>query len=367
MTGPQPARVRRRWWLAGTAVVAVLGIAGALIAIGAPRSAADDVPEADADARTAVVSVERTDLAEQETFSGTIGFGATTTVAGPGDGTVTWLPGPGAEIARGKPLFRVDDRPVVLFLGDTPFFRTLELASPRLHGNDVRVLAENLRALGYEVGRLTPAPGVHGKHPRDIQYTPALSAAVEKWQRTLRQEQTGVFDPASAVVLPEVVRVEAPVARLGDSADGDVLRVSSTHRSVRISVPVGQLSRTAVGDAARIAAGADEVAGTVAVIAQGEFDGSGGAPPRILTIAPEDASALDAVDAETVRVTFTFETRKDVLAVPVEALLALRGGGYGLEREDGTLVGVTTGLFANGRVEVSGAGVEEGLRVVSAS
>lgn len=347
MTGPQPARVRRRWWLAGTAVVAVLGIAGALIAIGAPRSAADDVPDADADARTVVVSVERTDLAEQETFSGTIGFGA--------------------EIARGKPLFRVDDRPVVLFLGDTPFFRTLELASPRLHGNDVRVLAENLRALGYEVGRLTPAPGVHGKHPRDIQYTPALSAAVEKWQRTLRQEQTGVFDPASAVVLPEVVRVEAPVARLGDSADGDVLRVSSTHRSVRISVPVGQLSRTAVGDAARIAAGADEVAGTVAVIAQGESDGSGGAPPRILTIAPEDASALDAVDAETVRVTFTFETRKDVLAVPVEALLALRGGGYGLEREDGTLVGVTTGLFANGRVEVSGAGVEEGLRVVSAS
>jgi len=59
-----------------------------------------------------------------------------------------------------------------------------------------------------------------------------------------------------------------------------------------------------------------------------------------------------------------------VLAVPVSALLALQGGGYGLEvvRPDGAhrLVGVRTGIFAGSLVQVSGAGIVVGTRVVVA-
>ena len=58
---------------------------------------------------------------------------------------------------------------------------------------------------------------------------------------------------------------------------------------------------------------------------------------------------------------------KDVLAVPVGALLALREGGYALQLPDGGLVAVQTGMFAEGLVEVSGAGLTEGLTVVTAS
>ena len=56
--------------------------------------------------------------------------------------------------------------------------------------------------------------------------------------------------------------------------------------------------------------------------------------------------------------------------VPVAALLALAGGGYAVEvaGPDGgdRLVGVTTGLFANTLVQVSGPGIRAGMKVVTA-
>jgi membrane fusion protein, multidrug efflux system len=58
--------------------------------------------------------------------------------------------------------------------------------------------------------------------------------------------------------------------------------------------------------------------------------------------------------------------RKDVLTVPVGALLALAEGGYGLEVVEGSttrIVAVETGLFADGKVEVSGSGIADGTTV----
>ncbi|MBL8596355.1 MAG: hypothetical protein JNL14_01305, partial [Devosia sp.] len=58
--------------------------------------------------------------------------------------------------------------------------------------------------------------------------------------------------------------------------------------------------------------------------------------------------------------------REDVLSVPVAALLARPEGGFAVEAVDdgqSLLVAVTTGLFAAGRVEVSGEGIAEGMLV----
>ena len=55
-----------------------------------------------------------------------------------------------------------------------------------------------------------------------------------------------------------------------------------------------------------------------------------------------------------------------MLTVPVAALVALREGGYGVEVVEGDqprIVAVKTGLFANGRVEVTGDGLAEGMKV----
>jgi hypothetical protein len=60
----------------------------------------------------------------------------------------------------------------------------------------------------------------------------------------------------------------------------------------------------------------------------------------------------------------------NVLVVPIAALVALAGGGYGLEVVEHSgvhqLVGVHTGVFASGDVQVSGNGLAAGTRIVVA-
>jgi hypothetical protein len=69
-------------------------------------------------------------------------------------------------------------------------------------------------------------------------------------------------------------------------------------------------------------------------------------------------------------VSITTATVRNVLAVPVNALLALAGGGYAVEEVESTgvhqLVGVSTGLFddATGMVEVSGPALAAGQHLV---
>jgi hypothetical protein len=85
-----------------------------------------------------------------------------------------------------------------------------------------------------------------------------------------------------------------------------------------------------------------------------------------VTIEP-DASVTTGLDRAPVDVFLTKEARADVTAVPVTALLALKGGGYAVEVVDGTttkLVAVEPGLYADGYVEVTGSGLDEGVHVV---
>jgi multidrug efflux pump subunit AcrA (membrane-fusion protein) len=60
-------------------------------------------------------------------------------------------------------------------------------------------------------------------------------------------------------------------------------------------------------------------------------------------------------------------SRKGVLAVPVNALLARPDGTYAVEvdrRGSREQVAVTVGLFAEGMVEITGSGIAEGTTVV---
>ncbi|MBM9504507.1 peptidoglycan-binding protein [Actinacidiphila acididurans] len=327
-------------------------------------------------AKVATATVTRTDLSDSRTLPGALGYGPQTPVTGRGTGVVTALATPGATVTRGHALYRADDQPVVLFYGGTPLFRTLKAATGKQHperGRDVTVVADNLQALGYDIGYRPPDTDGLG-----ATYTPALAAAVKRWQRHIGAAATGTLGVGQTVVLPGPVRVGQVQARLGDPVQETLMSVTATGRTVTVPVEAGDATGIAAGAAVTITLPDDRsVAGRVTSVsstvqAGGTDPGSGqqdpASPPSIdVTVAPAHPEDVAGLDAAPVTVRFTTTTRHGVLAVPVTALVALKEGGYALQRTDGTLVAVTTGLFAAGRVEVSGPGVSAGLRVETAS
>jgi hypothetical protein len=79
-----------------------------------------------------------------------------------------------------------------------------------------------------------------------------------------------------------------------------------------------------------------------------------------------DQNKLGRLQRSPVTVEYVVKKREDVLTVPVSALVALAEGGYGLEVVEGRsshFVAAHTGLFADGRVEVSGAAIRAGITV----
>jgi len=186
------------------------------------------------------------------------------------------------------------------------------------------------------------------------------------------------------------VQVGAAAAAVGDAVQpgADLYAISSEGRVVQVSLDEADRDLAVVKAPVTIDAGAAGVAtGTVtaveavtAAVSSGQTSGSS-TTTYVVTIeadtgkkgsdAAAGAKAVQAqADGSPVSVSFAEQEAQDVLSVPIKALLALAEGGYGLELVDSdgssTVVAVETGLFANGRVEVSGAGVTEGATVRTA-
>ncbi|WP_079168094.1 hypothetical protein [Streptomyces colonosanans] len=339
--------------------------------------------------------VKRADLADSRTLSGVLGFGGHVTVKGTGKGVISRLPASGSVVSRGKPLYWIDDEPVTSFFGDTPFFRPLDKAGT--NGRDVTVLVENLQALGYDIGPRprqvpeTPAGGgtdsgmgseanngttSAGAGGVGTELTTGVLEALKRWQHDTGRKTTGTLDPDRTVVLSGPLRVDAVTAQLGDPATEDVLTLTSQEKTVTVKVDASSADSIHKGDKVTITLpDTKDVPGNVMSVSttvQGSNDSDAGdgvdtTPTLQVKVRPTHSADIAKIDAASVQVVFTAATRKDVLVVPVGALLALSEGGYALQRPGGKLVGVETGLFAKGLVEVSGAGVEEGDVVVTAS
>jgi hypothetical protein len=84
-----------------------------------------------------------------------------------------------------------------------------------------------------------------------------------------------------------------------------------------------------------------------------------------VTIALAGHVSGPGLDQAPVSVNFAQAQARNVLSVPVTALLATPGGGYAVQEAGAPhkLIQVRTGLFAAGYVQVSGAGVYGGLVV----
>jgi hypothetical protein len=189
----------------------------------------------------------------------------------------------------------------------------------------------------------------------------------------------------SVVFQPGPVRVTSVMPELGASvAPGPVLTVTSTRPQVKIALSAAQQSSVKVGDQVSITLPNQQTTpgvvisvGTVAKAPASKEGGGGGGgengeeggPTIEVDVTPSEPQAIGHLDEAPVSVSITTQSVPEALAVPVDALLALAGGGYALEVAEGAahhLEAVTLGLFddAEGLVQVSGSGVSAGQRVV---
>jgi peptidoglycan hydrolase-like protein with peptidoglycan-binding domain len=279
-----------------------------------------------------------------------------------GSGTVTSLPRAGSVVERGGALYRLDGDPIVLMYGSTPAYRALQ--SGVSDGRDVRELEQNLLALGFDPGTV------------DDTFSSSTATAVSDWQESLGLEQTGAVELGRVVVLPGPRRVGEHKTSVGSvlSSGSEVLDTSSNKRVVTVELEASLQEMAHKGDRVEVtmpdgslARGRITGVGRVARELESSSSDPNAEPQMVIDVTIELRSERGAgrLDEAPVSVGLAQETRRHVLAVPVNALVARRGGGYGVELVGSRrIVAVQAGMFADGYVEVSGGSIREGTRVV---
>ncbi|MFG3689635.1 peptidoglycan-binding protein [Micromonospora sp. NPDC047740] len=334
--------------VAGAAVVIWLGIAGGR---SSGDAAANTLPPD-------TTQVTRRTLKDAHTADGELGYGTTSTATSRLPGTLTYLPDTSARITRNQPLYKLNNKPVTLMYGHTPAYRNLAAG---VEGPDVKQLEQNLRALGYSGFTV------------DEEYTESTATAVKRWQEDQGLDETGVVELGRVVFAPAAIRIAGLQAAQGDPvAPGQrILSYTETAKAVTVQLDTADQRMAKIGAAVTVTLPDDSSVGghiseVTTVIQPGEAQGDDPKTKVEVVVTLDNQKAADAYMLASVDVTFTAAERKDVLTVPVAALLALREGGFGVEvvqKDTSRYVAVRTGLFSDGSVEISGDGIAEGTTV----
>jgi peptidoglycan hydrolase-like protein with peptidoglycan-binding domain len=336
----------------------------------------------------ATATVERGRLAIQVSAAGTLTYasqadGSTYSVVNQATGVVTGLPSVGDVIRCGQALYRVHGRPVALLCGSTPLYRRL---SQGLKGWDVKELNRNLVDLGYVDALGVNPSGYFGSATRD---------ALKGLKADLGLTPTGTLEPDQAVALPGPLRISSVSVPLGTAAQpgATIAQATSTARRVEVDLEPSEAEGVKAGDRASITLPTNRTTpGVVARVGtlgvddgsdsasasdsgsgsnSGSSGGSGAATATVpVFIKLKQVRDVRGIQEAPVQVSIITGRVTNALSVPVTALLAQAGGGYAVETVDAggerQLVAVHLGSFdqANGLVQVSGAGLRPGQRVV---
>ena len=270
-------------------------------------------------------------------------------------------------------LFRVDNAPVVLMYGTTPAWRALSTSST--DGPDIRELEQNLVALGYDPNHDITV---------DDSYTAATAAAVDRWQAALGVTQTGTVALGDVVFLPGPRRIGQLSAPKGSSVQAGATVMNTTATTQQVTVQLDTTDQTLAVAGRRVTIdlpdgstvpGRIAAIGTVAQAAATTSDTGGGstsgsssttATPTVEVDIALLGAPAKAYDQAPVDVVVPTQAARNVVAVPVTALIALLGGGYAVEVPDGNatkLVAVTPGVYSGGYVEIT-HGLRAGDRVL---
>jgi peptidoglycan hydrolase-like protein with peptidoglycan-binding domain len=347
-------RVRRRGGRAFLAAVVIAGIAVAawlLLSSDDPNKAStsnDTVPLGSA-------AVERRDLIAREDVDGTLGFSDTTTAPAPAAGTLTRLRDEGDTVTRGRSLMSIDAKATAWVLyGTIPMYR--DLGPGMTDGRDVRQLEANLKALGYDPGTV------------DNDWTSATTDAVEEFQDDRGLTEDGTISRSEIVVSDGPARVGEHKAEVGDpvQSGGPVTGLTSTTPVVTAKLDAGLAADVRRGDRVRITLpDGSEVGGRVTRVGTVAAAGQEDAAPTVELRVALNTRRHGRLDGAPVSISLETGRTKDALAVPVTALVATAPGRYSVELAGSRrLVPVTLGSFADEWVEISGAGITPGTRVV---
>jgi peptidoglycan hydrolase-like protein with peptidoglycan-binding domain len=346
-------------------------VAAIVVVLGGGDTGASD-GTAGSSIATSLATVTRRSLSSRTQVGATLGYADPATVVMPAgtatsygqSSTYTELPAVGQIVRRGRMLLEIGAQPVVLLYGKfAPWRAFMAGMSP---GRDVAELNANLRALGY----LRDLP--------DSTFTAATAAAIDAFQAAHGLGPTGELLLGSVVFEPGPVRVTSVTPTAGAAVQvGPVLSITSTVRQVTIALDAAQQSEVKLGDPVtitlpdnRTTRGRVASVGTVATVPSSADQGGSRTPTIEVDVKPTHPAATGHLDQAPVNVSITTARVRDALVVPVGALLALAPRGYAVEEVGAggvhRLVAVDLGLFddADGLVQITGAGIRAGQRVV---
>jgi peptidoglycan hydrolase-like protein with peptidoglycan-binding domain len=362
-----PRRSRSRAIAVGSGIAVILvaaggiGVARAVGAFGTTGHTGNGVTTNHGP--TSLTAITQGSLSSQTQVSGTLGYAGEYTVLNHAMGTFTSLPATGQTIRRGRVLYEVSNKPVVLLTGALPPYRSL---SQGMLGPDVQQLNRNLVALGYATrSELNPNSRYFGAE---------TVTALEKLQAHLDVSQSGKLSLGQAMFVPTAtVRVTKVTAALGSLAGpgSPVLQASSTRRVVTVALDTSEESYVKDGDKVTVTLPDNTTTpGIVTSVGSIATQSSGGGATITVDVKLTRPGAAGKLDQAPVQVSITTGSVKNALIVPVDALLALGNGGYAVEiatsASGRSLVPVHLGLFddATGTVQVSGPGLKADQRVV---
>jgi hypothetical protein len=354
--------------MTGRRLAGPIGLIGAVI-LGAGAAVSlrggESAPAAPAPPSVTTATAVRTDLKTSVLAGGTLAYAPAGPLVNRLSGIYTQLPAVGTRIKPGQTLYRVDNLPAVLMSGETPAWRPFTLGMT--DGPDVSELQANLIAFGDGGGLLSRPSG---------RYDWATADAVERWQLAEHEPMTGEIALGDVVFLLTAVRVGAENVAPGQAASPGQApyQATTTTRTVTVALTPNLPPARAGERVSIVLPSAARMPGRITTIGPAPPmapSGSGGSRASAqLTVTPERAIPTGTGTGVAVQVSLTTSSVRGALAVPLSALLALAGGGYGIEVVEPSgvhrLVGVRTGMFAGSRVQVSGTGIQPGTKVVVA-
>jgi hypothetical protein len=336
-----------------------LALAAAALAAGAAwlllPGGGDHAPAANDSVALGTATVARRDLVDRQDVDGTLGFSQSGSVTAPANGTITRLRDEGDTVTRGRSLLSIDAKATAwVIYGTVPMYR--DLGPGVSNGSDVRQLEHNLEALGYDPGTV------------DADWTSATTRAVEDFQDDRGLTEDGTLSRTEIVVSDGPARVGEHRAEVGDQArmGAPVAALTTTTPVVTANLDAGLAADVRRGDRVRVTLpDGSEAGGHVTRVGTVATPGHDGNPATVELRVALDGRRRGRLDGAPVSISLQTGETKDALSVPVTALVATAPERYAVElAASHRLVPVTLGAFADGWVQVQGAGLRPGTAVV---